>query len=71
MADYDLQCLLCGGQFDGTLHVRPDNCPYCDGPESEIVDADYAEDMELENMIINKQDEFREDMKDEQRKPNR
>ena len=57
----DFQCLLCGEQFDGEMvdiHLhKPETCPFCEAPQSDIVDTEEAH----RNWIINKT----EDMKHE------
>lgn len=58
----DFQCLLCRATFDGVLHTKPERCPVCDGPESEIVDAGEQQEEELRNERINKHDDYLEDM---------
>lgn len=57
----DFQCLLCGATFDGVLHTKPESCPKCDGPESEIVDAETEQIRMRQNEAINKHDEYLED----------
>ena len=52
----EFQCLLCGSLFDGYLHTKPDSCPYCDGPENMIVDAQTKQQEEDENRRINLND---------------
>ena len=57
----DFQCLLCGATFDGVLHTKPEKCPECGGPESEIVDAEEQHETDMKNWIINKQEDMRHD----------
>lgn len=67
MSIYDFKCLLCDEQFDGDLwHKKPGFCPICNGPKSEIVDAEAAEEEEARNKAINKHDEYlEEDMRND------
>lgn len=57
----DFECTLCGHQFDGVLHVKPDKCPKCNAPERYIVDANEAARIRAENEAINNHDEYLED----------
>jgi len=59
--DFDFQCLLCGAQFDGVLHVKPERCPECQAPERYIESAKVWDRIEAENRAINKRDEFKEE----------
>ena len=54
-------CTLCGEQFDGVLHTKPEQCPKCGAPERYIVDAFEAERIRAENRAINARDEELED----------
>ena len=59
----DYLCLRCGEQFNAnyyfahTIANKPDQCPSCGGPPSQIADAAEAEKREAENRAINKHDE--------------
>jgi hypothetical protein len=63
MADYDFQCRQCNSQFDGDVfHDKPENCPYCAAPKSEIEDAEVAQERQAKNDAINAEDDYLEDM---------
>jgi rubrerythrin len=50
----DLECLLCGAQFEAD---DPDECPNCGGPPDDLIPIEQAR----ENARINAQEEYNED----------